>query len=101
MVFQYGAMDFFFFLFCVCDEEVAVYMCIVWWGGSILLIVLICVCVWWEVYLFFFYGNIFILDISMGGSNDGDVCNQFHQLVHQVDLTNGYNWFLNLNNEIW
>ena len=71
-------------------------------GGSILLIVLICVCVWWEVFIFYFiYGNMFILDISMGGSNDGDVCNQFHQLVQQVDLTNGYNWFLNLNNEIW
>ena len=68
-------------------------------GGSILLIVLICVCVWWE--FLFIYGNMFILDISMAESNDGDVCNQFHQLVHQVDLTNGYNYFLNLNNEIW
>ena len=35
----------------------------------------------------------FIFDISMGGSNDGDVCNQFHQLVHQVDLINGLNDF--------
>ena len=40
---------------------------------------------------FFIYGNMFILDISMAESNDGDVCNKFHQLVHQVDLTNGYN----------
>ena len=40
---------------------------------------------------FFIYGNMFILDISMAESNDSDVCNKLHQLVHQVDLTNGYN----------